>query len=211
MTTTSPRRSFKEQMHQAREEAIVSAAGRLLGEKGFEAMTLDEVATEVGIAKASLYKHFVGKDELCTAAMAQVVVRFNDFLSELPASLPALERLRALLCRSVEMQLTDKMPVLLSRNSGLAGPLRDCEAYQATLQQVRGRLAAWVEEAQHAGQLRTDLPTEVLLCALLARAADPLLTMLRECGTYSDEQIKAWAVDIYLAGLTTGSAPGAAA
>jgi len=56
-TAPTPKRSFREQMHLAREDAIISAVNRLLAEKGFDAMTVDEVAAEVGIAKASLYKH----------------------------------------------------------------------------------------------------------------------------------------------------------
>lgn len=43
--------SFKAQMLQAREDAIVQAVIRLLGEKGFDAMTVDEVAAAVGIAR----------------------------------------------------------------------------------------------------------------------------------------------------------------
>ena len=56
--------SFKEQMLQAREDAIIRTVNRLLAEKGFEAMTVDEVAADVGIAKASLYKHFPSKEDL---------------------------------------------------------------------------------------------------------------------------------------------------
>ena len=56
--------SFKEQMLQAREDAIVRTVNRLLAEKGFDAMTVDEVAAAVGIAKASLYKHFPSKEDL---------------------------------------------------------------------------------------------------------------------------------------------------
>lgn len=40
-------------MLQVREAAIVQAVNRLLAE-GFDAMTVDQVAAEVGIAKASL-------------------------------------------------------------------------------------------------------------------------------------------------------------
>lgn len=54
--------SFKQQMLLAREDAIVQTVNRLLAEKGFEAMTVDEVAANVGIAKASLYKHFPSKE-----------------------------------------------------------------------------------------------------------------------------------------------------
>ncbi|MFX8137414.1 TetR family transcriptional regulator, partial [Acinetobacter baumannii] len=45
---------FREQVLQAREEAIVASVNRLLAEKGFDAMTVDEVVADVGIAKASL-------------------------------------------------------------------------------------------------------------------------------------------------------------
>ncbi|RYF28195.1 MAG: TetR/AcrR family transcriptional regulator [Comamonadaceae bacterium] len=205
MNTPQPRRSFKEQMHHAREEAIVSAASRLLGEKGFEAMTVDEVAAAVGIAKASLYKHFAGKDDLCAAAMVHVVERMQRFMAEMPAGLDAMDRLRGLLRRCLELQLSDDMPILLSRNSGLAGTLKECDAYQASLQHVSAQMLGWIEQAQQAGQISPGLPPDVVLCALLARSADPLLTMLRERGTYSDAQIVEWAMQTCLNGLAGGA------
>ncbi len=64
VTQNIPKVSFKEQMLQAREDAIIRSVNRLLAEKGFEAMTVDEVAADVGIAKASLYKHFPSKEDL---------------------------------------------------------------------------------------------------------------------------------------------------
>ena len=43
--------SFKQRMLAAREDAIVQAVNRLLAEKGFEAMTVDEVAAVWNIEK----------------------------------------------------------------------------------------------------------------------------------------------------------------
>ena len=56
-------------MLRAREDAIVSSVNRLLADKGYDVMTVDEVAADVGIAKASLYKHFPSKEALAAAAM----------------------------------------------------------------------------------------------------------------------------------------------
>ena len=68
MTTAAPTKlSFKAQMLLAREDAIIQTVNRLLSEKGFDAMTVDEVAADVGIAKASLYKHFPSKEDLAGA------------------------------------------------------------------------------------------------------------------------------------------------
>ncbi len=50
-----PKLSFKQQQLIVRENAIVDATNNLLAKKGFDLMTMDEVAAEVGIAKASLY------------------------------------------------------------------------------------------------------------------------------------------------------------
>ncbi|MEY3427211.1 MAG: Nucleoid occlusion factor SlmA, partial [Pseudomonadota bacterium] len=74
------KKSFKTQMLEAREQAITASVNRLLSEKGFDAMTVDEVAAEVGIAKASLYKHFSSKEELACAAMVQAMQKAEAFL-----------------------------------------------------------------------------------------------------------------------------------
>lgn len=204
-TLQPPRPSFKEQMHRAREDAIVEAASRLLGEKGFETMTVDEVAAAVGIAKASLYKHFAGKDDLCAAAMVHVVERLQRFLTGLSADLSPLQRLQALLRWSLELQLSDEVPLLPGRSSALAQALRVCDAYQASMQEVHARILGWIGEAQDAGWLRRELPPDVVLCALLARSADPMLGMLRDRG-YADERIIDWAMDTCLSGLAPGPA-----
>src|SRR5256885_6357536 len=67
------RSSIKEQIQRVREQAIVAAVNRLLATKGYDAMTVDEVAAEAGMAKASLYKLFTSKEELAGAAMVGVL------------------------------------------------------------------------------------------------------------------------------------------
>ena len=85
MTTAKEpaKKSFKTQMLEARELAITASVNRLLSEKGFDAMTVDEVAAEVGIAKASLYKHFNSKEELACAAMVLAMQKAQAFLENL--------------------------------------------------------------------------------------------------------------------------------
>ena len=43
-----------QQVLRSREDAIITSVNRLLANKGFDLMTVDEVAADVGIAKASL-------------------------------------------------------------------------------------------------------------------------------------------------------------
>ena len=74
IATLEPRRlSLKEQQQRLREDVILQAVNGLLAEKGFDLMTVDEVAAVVGIAKASLYKHFPSKEALAASAMEQAL------------------------------------------------------------------------------------------------------------------------------------------
>ena len=189
MQTQPPKVSFKEQMHQAREEAILQSACRLLGEKAFDAMTMDDVANAVGIAKASLYKHFCSKEELCSAAMVQILERVHVYLSALPAEQPAHEKLRALVRWSLERLLTNEMPLLPSRNSSLRAVLMANNDYLDRLVKVSDQIGEWITEAQAQGVINPTLPPLVVLYTLYARACDPVVTFLKESGQYSDAEI----------------------
>lgn len=187
--TAPARRSFREQMHLAREDAIVQAVNRLLAEKGFDAMTVDEVAAEVGIAKASLYRHFPSKEDLAAEAMVRTLERAQAFLDTLDATLPPLQRLQGAVRWMLQVQLQGQMPSLPSANSSLRTTLMAHRGYMDRLMAVSETLGAWIEAAQAAGQLDATLPPIVVLYTLYARACDPVPGFLRSTGEYSDEQI----------------------
>jgi len=181
--------TFKQQMLQAREEAIVKTVNRLLAEKGFEAMTVDEVAAQVGIAKASLYKHFASKEALAVAAMLRVIRLMQDFIQALPAEAPALENLRAVVRWTLEAQLAADMPSLPNPNSSLRATLVANQDYMAGVRVLRDRLSTWIAAAQAAGALNPTLPAIAILYTFYVRACDPGLAFLRMDGLYQDEQI----------------------
>jgi AcrR family transcriptional regulator len=181
--------SFKQQMLRAREDAIIRTVNRLLSEKGFEAMTVDEVAAGVGIAKASLYKHFPSKEDLAAAAMAQVMGRARAFVKGLPATSAPLDQLMAVTRWVMALQLAGEMPSLPSQNSSLRTALMASRDYMDGLVEVSDQLGQWIESAQAAGRLNPQLPAIAVLYTLYARACDPVLEFLKASGQYSDEQI----------------------
>ena len=183
------RASFKEKMLQVREDAIVQVVNRLLAERGFEAMTVDAVAAEVGIAKASLYKHFPSKEDLAAAAMVLVVRRAQAFLDSLSADVPPLQRLRRVVEWSLRAKLTGEMPLLPSQNSALRSTLMAHPDYLAGLADVSARLTGWIMAAQAQGDISARLPAQVVLYTLYARACDPVLDYLKMAEGYSDDEM----------------------
>ena len=182
--------SFRERVLQAREDAIVASVNRLLSEKGFESMTVDEVAADVGIAKASLYKHFPSKEALAAAAMVSVLDRALAFLEQEAAreSTP-IEHLKSVARWTMGVTLAGEMPSLPSQNSTLRTALTQHRGYLDRVMMVSDRLGVWITAAQAAGQIDPKLPPEAVLYTLYARACDPVLSFLRAGGQFSDEQV----------------------
>jgi TetR/AcrR family transcriptional regulator, regulator of autoinduction and epiphytic fitness len=200
--------SFKAQVLQAREQAILDAVVRLLAEKGFELMTLDEVAAEVGIAKASLYKHFDSKESLAAAAMVQLLEVCLAELDRLAAqpTLSAIERLHGVVRWALTTQLAGQMPTLPAQNSALRGALLADTGYMSRLDDVSERLGAWIVEAQAAGRIDSQLPVELVLFTVFARACDPVLGVMRATGRYPDAVLVEWLLRTCFHGLAATAA-----
>jgi AcrR family transcriptional regulator len=187
--SSAPKKSFKVQMLAAREIAIIQSVNRLLAEKGFDAMTVDEVAAEVGIAKASLYKHFTSKEELACAAMVTAMRRAQEVIQSTDASLAPLDKLKFVTRWTMTLKLQGLMPSLPSQNSSLRATLMGSKDYMDGLMEVSDALGGWIEEAQAQGQINKALPAVAVLYTLFARACDPVLEFLKMGEQHTDEQI----------------------
>ena len=184
-----PKKSFKIQMLAAREAAIIQSVNRLLAEKGFDAMTVDEVAAEVGIAKASLYKHFTSKEELACAAMVTAMGKAQDFIRSLPAEQAAMDKIKAVTRWTMALKLQGLMPSLPSQNSSLRATLVGNKDYMDGLMEVSDALGGWIESAQAQGQINPGLPAVAVLYTLYARACDPVLEFLKMGEQHTEAQI----------------------
>jgi TetR/AcrR family transcriptional regulator, regulator of autoinduction and epiphytic fitness len=197
------RLSFREQVLRVREDAIVSSVNRLLAEKGFDLMTVDEVAADVGIAKASLYKHFASKEALAAAAMVRVLQHTLAAI-EAQAAVPearAFSHLQAVTRWALQVQLSGEMPSLPSQNSSLRAELMASKPYLELLVQVSDRLGAWIVQAQADGDVDATLPPELVLYTIFARACDPVPAFLKAAGRYTDTQIVEWVLGTCMNGL----------
>lgn len=193
-------------MLRMREDAIVAAVNRLLATKGYDAMTVDEVAAEAGLAKASLYKHFTSKEELAGAAMVAVLDRALGFVEGLRsqaqlAAVRPVDQLKAVARWAMQTQLEGEMPSLPSQNSSLSESLKSNDAYMDRLIDLSNKLSIWIAEAQTSGQINPQLPAELVLYTLFARACDPVVDMLKSSGQYTDEQILEWVLSTTFDGM----------
>ncbi|PDT77361.1 TetR/AcrR family transcriptional regulator [Bradyrhizobium sp. C9] len=105
-------------------EAIRKAGVRLIFERGYEAMSLRQLAAEVGIQAGSLYNHISTKQDLLFDLVQEHI---NDLLRELDLALEGkadpVERLRAFVAFHVSYHMTRKREVFIANSE-----LRSLEA-----------------------------------------------------------------------------------
>ena len=68
-------------------QQVLAAAARLFGERGVEAVTMDEIAQAASVGKGTLYRRYADKGQLVLALMDACVQRLQDQVAaELEAS-----------------------------------------------------------------------------------------------------------------------------
>lgn len=180
---------FKKQQFDAREVAIIDAVNRLLSEKGYDLMTMDDVADAVGIAKGSLYKHFSSKEKLAGAAMTRLLKATQTELDTLATEMPAIDKIRHILTWSLRLRLQGGVPHLPSTSLALQRSLMLNLDYVMVALRVNKRFYALVAQAREQGALTPLVPDDVLVYTLYSRACDPTMEFLLRDKRLTHEQI----------------------
>ena len=180
---------FKKQQFEAREEAILDVVNRLLSDKGFDLMTMDDVADAVGVAKGSLYKHFSSKEKLAAAVMTRLLTQTLAVLDGMPPTWRAGRKLEEILRWSLQHRLRGGVPHLPSTRGALQRALLMNLDYLAIALKVNKRFYALVAEAKKNGAINTDMPDDVIVYTLYSRSCDPTVEFLWQAGKLSAEEI----------------------
>lgn len=181
--------SFKDQAFKLRENAILDATTSVLGSKGYDLMTMDDVAGAVGISKPSLYKHFKSKEELVGEAMVRLLEGAIEQIAGLDPALDAREKLMALLEWALRVRLGGGLPFLPSTSPHVRDMLMRNFKYMTRVLKLNRQLEALVKRAQKDGLLNSALPTDVILYSYYARTCDPSVEYLQKFSKMNDDEI----------------------
>lgn len=142
---------------------ILESATALYGTRGFDAVSLDQIAAEVGVAKQTLLYWFPSRDELLhevlAAAAAELVVVIEAAIRS--AEDDPLERIEAVI--EAVFRPAVRRPSLLGllRQIGRLPP-DVAESLTVHLQPLVDRAVTWMEAEMSAGRLRRADPKMVV-------------------------------------------------
>lgn len=156
--------------------AVLRQAIALFNERGYDATSISDIASALGVTKSAIYHHFPSKESLLAAALDEALEGLSAAVDSAAAATSdgsAYDRLRASVAGAVTILVAHLPAVtLLLRVRG------NTETERWALQRRRSfdaAVAAVVRDAVEAGQMRDDLdPTRTarLLSGLVNSIAE---------------------------------------
>ena len=192
-------------------EQVTRAARRLFLERGYGATSMEAVAREAGVSKATLYAHFAGKAELFSAIVAAECHRFVPTVDESEVDrLPVRDALKRIGLRFLDLLISP--PALAAYRVVVAETPRFPELgrdfYESGPATTLRVLAGYLERATARGELAvTDPYTGAALLVGMIRSHLQLRSLLGVAEEVAEEVNEAErdrhvsaAVDLFLGG-----------
>jgi AcrR family transcriptional regulator len=183
-------------------EAIRKAGLRLIFEHGYEAMSLRQLAAEVGIQAGSLYNHISTKQELLFALVQD---HMNTLLRQLEAALEGKEhpvdQLRAFVAFHVAYHMTKKREVFIANSELRSLDPKNYDAIVALRGAYEQRLAQILAEGVSEGVFEVA-DIQVATFAIISLLTG-LCTWYRPGGRLTREAIVAAHEKLVLSGVTS--------
>jgi AcrR family transcriptional regulator len=191
--------SKREDNKQAVRERIVAAAVKCFSEQDYGSTTIDDVVAESGVARATVYANFSGKDELAAAAARRLLA---GLFERAAASLEGEGGIAQALAL-----VNEHSGEWLRANEALAGRFfayiaqqNDQSGVPAQKPSIREALALAFARAQQRGELRTDYPAAELAEMFAYWWFQACSRWTHDPAGYPLEAALARAVDVFLTG-----------
>lgn len=175
-----------------RRQQIVEASLHIIAEQGLRSFTTAAVASEVGLAEGSIFRHFTSKEEI----VGEVIRYAGELLTaEIPPpSADPVERLRQFLLARVRLirERPGLFRILFSDQLSQAASERDVEAVEALKRRSFGFVRECLDEASRRGMLAEGVDPAVLFLVVRGMALSLVFTPSAKWGPEAPEPERVW-------------------
>ncbi len=163
---------------------IIEAAKRLITEKGFEAVSVEDITRECGVAKGTFYTYFKRKEDITPEISMEFFESMAEEFAEIN-EIPVYDRLRRYMHRFMELVQSNGIRICRQWNCQVIDP-QDCNGYEESklkydIDSLIRILTAWVEQKA----LKKNTPVDTISYIIISQLYGMML-----CWCMSDGRLE---------------------
>ncbi|NJN19182.1 MAG: TetR/AcrR family transcriptional regulator [Oscillochloris sp.] len=196
--------SLRERRRTMLRDEILAAAHQLLTEKGYSAMSMDELAARAGVSKPTVYSHFSAKEELVVAMASGLMQRLRGELAASDAPTSPLEQLCELLHSVVRIQLELRADAMRLWMPDFVTILETHPETREQIVQIDTAVVGLINAAIAVGEIPSDADPSSVSRAYYALICAPNVGRLSALGRPDPETLADTVVRCFRSGLANG-------
>ena len=159
---------FVEMKSNTRKEEIITVASRLFKEKGFSAVSVRDIAQEMGMKAASLYNHINSKQEILSSLIIKLAKDFTDGMGAvLEEESSPLAKIEALIRLHIDITVNQSEALAALNNDWMHLQGQDLMDFVQMREEYEENFRKIIKQGIALGQLQPHHP-EVILFSILS-------------------------------------------
>jgi len=159
---------FVEMKPNTRKEEIITVASRLFKEKGFSAVSVRDIAQEMGMKAASLYNHINSKQEILSSLIIKLAKDFTDGMGAvLEEESSPLAKIEALIRLHIDITVNQSEALAALNNDWMHLQGQDLMDFVQMREEYEENFRKIIKQGIALGQLQPHHP-EVILFSILS-------------------------------------------
>lgn len=154
-------------MNPNRKQEIINTAALLFKEKGFNAVSMRDLAGNLDIKAASLYNHISSKQEILAVIVLQIAEEFTTHINSIyPKGLSTTEKLEAIIQNHIAITLKYTNELACMNNDWMHLEADNKEEYRRLLNAYEAKFRAILQEGKGKGEV-ADVDLEIVVFSFL--------------------------------------------
>ncbi|RLL43877.1 TetR/AcrR family transcriptional regulator [Oceanobacillus piezotolerans] len=197
----------RKQIQLNRENYILQVTEEILQEKGFHDMSMDEIASRVGISKVTIYRHFKSKEDIVFCLFFRDLPDFLHNIDQVIVSdRPLLEKIESIIYMSILKFLQKESALSLSVISVLGELPIFLKSKQEEIENVQDTLSnhlmPLLNEGQSEGLLDSSIPSILLYKLFFSIIPTISSRQLMEKSNMSEDELAKIGTRMYMKAIT---------
>tara|TARA_R110002124_G_scaffold287364_1_gene473983 strand:- start:11888 stop:12466 length:579 start_codon:yes stop_codon:yes gene_type:complete len=184
----------------SRKTEIITVASQLFKEKGYNAVSMRDIAQAMGIKAASLYNHITGKQEILSTLILEVAYEFtNGMNSVIAGEMSSLEKIKSIIELHIDITVNYSEGLAALNNDWMHLESGDLKAFVKMREDYEENFRSIIKQGIKEGEIQPRHP-EVILFSILSTLRT-LYIWFQKRGKLDVNVLKKDLVEVFLNGI----------